>query len=82
MAICKCCNKEMTDPSVITCIANRYVEFPDGTRIPSSTEHFGEPDGRCGDCGIAHGGHHHPGCDAERCPKCGGQLIGCDCLTE
>lgn len=37
---------------------------------------------RCHDCGIAKGGNHHPGCDMERCPKCGGQLISCGCLDE
>ena len=34
---------------------------------------------RCHDCGVAPGGFHHFGCDAEQCPRCGGQLIGCDC---
>lgn len=36
-------------------------------------------DGRCGDCGAKPGHIHHFGCDLERCPKCGGQLISCDC---
>lgn len=37
---------------------------------------------RCHDCGIGKGGKHHPGCDMEKCPKCGGQLISCGCLGE
>jgi len=36
--------------------------------------------GRCGDCNVVKGSVHHHGCDAERCPKCGHQSIGCDCL--
>jgi hypothetical protein len=38
-----------------------------------------DPDHRCGDCGAKPGHYHHPGCDLERCPICGGQLISCDC---
>lgn len=31
----------------------------------------------CGDCGVAEGQFHVPGCDIERCPRCGAQLITC-----
>ena len=47
-----------------------------------SREHFDEPDGRCGDCNAKHGELHHMGCDVERCPKCDGQLISCDCKAD
>jgi len=36
----------------------------------------------CGDCGAETGYYHHAGCDCERCPVCGGQLISCDCLLD
>ena len=36
-------------------------------------------DARCHDCGALMGHYHHWGCDCERCPACGLQLIGCDC---
>jgi len=74
--------KDMSDNHVNSCEGNMVVEFPDGTKLPASTYHFDEPDGRCHDCNIKHGGFHHPGCDVERCPKCGGQLISCGCLDE
>lgn len=36
----------------------------------------------CADCHAALGELHAPGCDVERCPRCGCQAIGCDCLYE
>jgi hypothetical protein len=81
MAICKTCQREMTSVMTITCKVEP-VTFPDGAELPQVP--FNEPlgRGRCHDCGIALGGVHHPGCDAERCPKCDGQLISCGCLSD
>lgn len=33
---------------------------------------------KCSDCGVNDGDVHQPGCDQERCPVCGGQLISCE----
>jgi hypothetical protein len=79
-AICQYCGEDMELAD--TCLFNTHISYPDGTTLPSLTEHFEESSGRCHDCGITHGGNHHPGCDVERCPKCGGQLISCGCLDE
>ncbi|MEX0892956.1 MAG: hypothetical protein WEB88_12385 [Gemmatimonadota bacterium] len=50
------------------------------SRVP-----YGQEGGRwtadraCHDCAVVRGQYHVPGCDVERCPACGDQLIGCDC---
>ena len=37
---------------------------------------------QCHDCGCNEGELHDYGCDMERCPFCGRQLISCSCQTE
>jgi TIR domain len=36
----------------------------------------------CHDCAAKRGEFHVPGCDMERCPECGGQLISCECTYD
>lgn len=45
-----------------------------------SAGHLPVPD--CGDCGVAAGQPHSPGCDVELCKNCGWQAIACGCPGE
>jgi hypothetical protein len=36
----------------------------------------------CHDCNVGFDQLHHPGCDMERCPSCGGQAISCGHVTD
>jgi hypothetical protein len=84
MGICISCQKEMMDVSIMTCEGNTAIEYPDGSdlpKIPFNPKELHLPTWhRCPDCNVAPGGHHHSNCDYEKCPKCGGQLISCDCF--
>jgi hypothetical protein len=80
MALCDWCEHEMTADTVKTCTGNETVYFSGSESLPSLP--YTGPGKRCHDCNVARGGKHHPGCDMERCPKCGGQLISCGCLDE
>lgn len=79
MAKCDACGQEMTDG--VGCTQVTFGGYDDGiarARIPFD----GEPGERCHDCAAPSGALHHPGCDDEKCPRCGWQLIGCDCVSE
>ena len=45
-------------------------------RLPRTPHQDREP---CHDCAVLPGQLHVPGCDWERCPKCGEQAISCPC---
>jgi hypothetical protein len=81
MAICAWCDQEMTTAAscterVLHIAGVAHLLIPNG-----SEKRYGWPalTGRCGDCGAAQGGYHHPGCDLAECPTCGGQLFICSC---
>lgn len=86
MAECFKCGRDMTQ--VAGCDDNRTIDFADGEEMEPVP--FGEADsdpdemaGRvCHDCGVGPGEYHHPGCDAEECPRCGGQYFVCECVTD
>lgn len=82
MAECSFCKQDMIEadgcrPSVILLKGKRYrkVLFGESDRDQPIT-----PEARCHDCGAKPNNFHHPGCDWERCPICGGQAIACGCL--
>lgn len=58
---------------------NINSEDHERVRFGKETEDWGWSRGTCGDCAVAVGLFHVPGCDVERCPACDGQAIGCDC---
>jgi hypothetical protein len=81
MALCEDCGREMRETDSCTV---EEVLLPDGlyarVRYGAETEDWGALNGRrCHDCNVAPGGLHHPGCDVDRCPRCGRQQITCRC---
>ena len=78
MAVCKTCGQEMMDPDTTSC--TYQVVKIGGKWYPRDVKYYDVND-RCHDCNIVNRfpNRHHPGCDMERCPVCGGQSISCDC---
>ena len=81
-AICELCGRDMLE-SKGCAVSKIHVAGKVYKRIPVGGQGDfleGSPtDARCHDCGALMGHYHHWGCDCERCPTCGLQLIGCDC---
>ena len=81
-AVCKVCRKDMMKSK--GCVRPKIQiagELYDRIKVGDSGDWAeGMPeDFRCNDCNALFGHLHHWGCDAERCPACGFQLISCNC---
>ncbi len=80
MAKCQECKRDMLSISAATYGCNHPYVTIGGKSYKRDTSEY-DQNFKCHDCGIINRPEHihHFGCDVERCPKCGGQLISCDC---
>ena len=78
-ATCKYCGKDMTSDEGRKGCKWPFVEI--NGQIYARDVVYYDTGIHCHDCGIINkpGTLHHPGCDIERCPICGGQAICCEC---
>ncbi len=82
-ALCKDCGQGMKESDGCRLFG---IPMKDGTTADpikhgeETRSDWGRDGKRCHDCGAKPGHYHHPGCDVEECPGCGGQLWGCECV--
>ena len=75
-AVCRYCGHEMNEGG---CKKHWYMidgQMYEAVKFGDPREQLPDDIEVCHDCGVVRGEYHHAGCDMERCPKCGSQLIG------
>jgi hypothetical protein len=79
---CGICGNKMEEGT--SCIESQKILFSDGKEMTPVKVGHGKDwtELTCNDCNAPEDGYHHPGCDMERCPRCRGQLITCDCTEK
>lgn len=84
MAKCEYCNKNMLRAKgcIRVPVVHNGKEYEPVKVGDEGSWLADDVNNRCPDCNAAYGHYHHPGCDNERCPICGGQLISCDCMDQ
>ena len=85
MSMCISCNNDMK--KVKSCNRNSWITLGKERQVYTTIPYinpatFDNENPNCHDCGVQIGAKHHPCCDMERCPRCGLQLISCDCAKE
>ena len=81
--ICPACGQDMRDAEscggpLIQVAGRVYERVRFGQESGNRWEEFDF----CPECGVSHGGLHHPGCDIEECPRCRTQYLSCGCGGE
>ena len=86
MVECKCCGREMLEADgcsithLLYQLDDHFAKWFKRIKVGDPGDMMGvEPGERCHNCNALYGHYHHFGCDSETCPKCGRQLITCDC---
>ncbi|HNJ98744.1 MAG TPA: hypothetical protein PLV13_11500 [Ilumatobacteraceae bacterium] len=77
MVECHECHNEMT--TGVSCTVDVLHQRGRAIALAPFRARVAGGSARCGDCGVADGGFHHPGCDLQSCPACGRQLLSCGC---
>ena len=68
----------MSEDTIQTSFSVAGKKF-DRVRFGDEKEDWGADRQPCHDCGVRKSEVHIFGCDVERCPVCGGQVIYCEC---